>query len=277
MANLKSATTPRTPLTKVMAQMFRGLSQSRFAGHRLFAQNLKAQYSRSILGIFWEFIEPLAIALVFISLRRGGALALEDISIPYPLFVISGLLAFQVFTDSTMVHLNSIKRASNVLGHVKIHPETIVIASLLEVGFRAIFRLVIIVGTAIWFGYFSLTGTVLFLTAMLFLATLGAGIGLALAPFNVIVSDISTTIGVLTRVLLFLSAAIFPLPSDGALSVLSIANPVAVGIESSRSFLLRSEFDSAQLLLSWWAALVGFLLFGWYAFHVSLRFISGRL
>ncbi len=74
--------TRRSLLRLALREMVGGLRKSPYSAYRMFRRDIKAQYAKSVLGLAWEFIDPIAIAAVFIFLYRFRALSLPDMEMP---------------------------------------------------------------------------------------------------------------------------------------------------------------------------------------------------
>ena len=73
--------------------------------HVLVARDMKLRYKRSILGVAWSLLNPLAQALVFSFVF----VSVLPLNIPdYPLFLLAGLLAWNWFNSSLMLATGAI-------------------------------------------------------------------------------------------------------------------------------------------------------------------------
>ena len=59
-------------------------------------RDLRVRYAQTALGLLWAFIQPLATLLIF-TLIFGRAIKVETGGIPYPVFALSGMLAWSYF------------------------------------------------------------------------------------------------------------------------------------------------------------------------------------
>ena len=59
-------------------------------------RDLKVRYAQTFLGLLWAFIQPLATLLIF-TLIFGRAIKVDTGDIPYPVFALSGMLAWSYF------------------------------------------------------------------------------------------------------------------------------------------------------------------------------------
>ncbi|HJT06158.1 MAG TPA: ABC transporter permease, partial [Stellaceae bacterium] len=64
------------------------------------ARDIKVRYKQTVLGIVWVFIQPVALTTVY-SLVFGKLAKIPSDGIPYPLFLLSGLVLWQFFATAT--------------------------------------------------------------------------------------------------------------------------------------------------------------------------------
>lgn len=74
----------------LLIDMFDDVKNSKDLAWRLTVRDFKGQYRQSLLGVLWAFITPLMSALVWIFLNASGAVKIEDVGLPYPIFVFFG-------------------------------------------------------------------------------------------------------------------------------------------------------------------------------------------
>src|SRR5687768_9350454 len=77
--------------------VFAGLRRCRPMAFSIFRRDLLAEYAKARFGMLWDFVEPIVIAVVFMFLRSGGVIKYEHHAVPYPIFVIYGVLLWQTF------------------------------------------------------------------------------------------------------------------------------------------------------------------------------------
>lgn len=94
---------------KLLRSMWSDLLASRELAWRLLVRNISAQYRQSLLGYAWAFIPPLFTAMIWIFLNSQRILGITDTGMPYPVFVIIGIVLWQTFTEA----LNSPLRMVN--------------------------------------------------------------------------------------------------------------------------------------------------------------------
>ena len=95
----------------------------------LVIRDLKVRYKRSVLGFAWSFLNPLLMmivfTLVFTALQRGSIAK-------YPVFVLSGLLPWQWFSNSVMAASISIVANAGLIRKVYFPREVLPLVAILS-------------------------------------------------------------------------------------------------------------------------------------------------
>ena len=69
-------------------------------------RDIKIKYKQTVIGFLWAILQPLFLMIVF-SLFFGKALNVPSGNIPYPVFVFSGLLLWNIFSSGLSNAANS--------------------------------------------------------------------------------------------------------------------------------------------------------------------------
>ncbi len=147
----------------VVKSMISGLITGRYLAYRLFLKEIKADYSKSKFGVLWDFLEPIVLALIFILLRRGNVINAGEISIPYAVFVVYGLLLWQSFSDSITAPLQIMSRQKTLIKQIKVPPEALLLSVFFKMLFNSIFRILALLILSILMNSFSFIGFIKFL------------------------------------------------------------------------------------------------------------------
>lgn len=257
---------------QTLRDMRRGLNSAPKQGWRLAARDIRIEYVHTKLGLLWAFLEPLAIALVFIALRSNGAMEINGLVMPYSLFAVCGILIWQTFFDSLMMCLSSLERSSSLVGNYAVPPESLIFAMLYRGLFMLAMRLPIIIGLTAALGLSNFSGIAFFILMSPLAVLMGVALGLFLSPFTLASGDLKLAVGVIARPMLFLSGAIFPL--TGSLEIFRHVNPVAVMIENLRSYLVNQQFPDAAAFTSVAICVVALFFAAWFAYHRTMRVFS---
>ena len=212
-------------------------------------RNLKVAYARTELGIGWAVLKPVLTMAVF-TLIFGWLNQLPSDGIPYPLFVYSALLPWQLFArivagaGSSMITNESL--ITKVYFPRLIAPLSITITGVVDfaIGFGVLFVMM-------WY-YQSAFGSALWALPLLTIVTLGAGLGVGLwiAALNVWCRDIGHAQPFLIQLWLFATPVIYPasLIPEGW-RMLYALNPMVGVVEGFREVLLKTESHSGFMIV----------------------------
>lgn len=238
---------------------------------QLARRNIRSQYAGSSLGLVWALIEPLILASAFIFLRRSGIITVGEISLPYPVYAVCGVLVWQTCCDGITGSMNSISSMRSVLKTARIGTIDVIGSTLLSLSFFHVFRLIIAVCTAIVFGIHDPMGLVLFVALSFVSLFFGMTIGILVAPFAEIYTDIKIFVAASLRPLLFVSGVIIPIPST--FSFLHVLNPIAVSISAARNGLVDLDNVDFALLAVWGGVMLLLFCFSFSVFRRALRVV----
>lgn len=77
-------------------------------------QRIRVQYDDMLLGFFWAVARPVIMVLVFLGFRKLAD-ANVGVSIPYPLYLYSGLVVWFFFTEATVGVAMSLQRDAGLI------------------------------------------------------------------------------------------------------------------------------------------------------------------
>ena len=207
---------------------------------RLFLRSLQAGYRKTWLGYFWLLIPPLATTATWVYLHSARLLDVGTTSLPYPVYVLTGTLLWQVFSEALHSPLQQLTSAKNILTKSKIPHEALLLVGIVEVLFNFAVRLVVLLPVFIWFGTkwdlsISLASILLVPLGVLALLLLGFSIGLLFTPLGLLYEDIPRGLNLLTMFWFFLTPVIYPPPSDP--NSFLLLNPVSPLLVTTRDWL----------------------------------------
>jgi lipopolysaccharide transport system permease protein len=197
-------------------------------------RQIGVQYKQAVLGIGWALISPLVSTLVF-TLIFGRLAAIPSEGLPYPLFVLSGLITWQYFARSITSGSNSILASSHIITKVyfprMILPLSAVLAGLVDYAVNLVVLLVLMIF------YGRAPGVeLLLLPVFLLLATMiGFALSLWLSALNALYRDIGFMIPLALQSWMFLTPVIYPTALvPGGWTWLMRLNPMTVVVQGAR-------------------------------------------
>lgn len=239
----------------------------KFLIRQLVSRDFKTKYKRSILGMFWSFLNPLLTMavqyIVFSNLFR--------FNVPhYPVYLITGIVIFNFFSEATNMALGSIIGNAGLITKVYmpkyIYPLTRVLSSLVNLVISLIPLLIV----ALFSGLVPTKAYLLVPYVLVCLAVFCLGVGMMLASAMVFFRDVQFLWGVLSMIWMYLTPIFYPtdiLPQNVAW-VLKV-NPLYYFITFARTCIM--DGISPEPLVYFQCALMalGSLLVGAFVFQKS--------
>jgi homopolymeric O-antigen transport system permease protein len=225
-------------------------------------RDIKVRYKQTIFGAAWAIIQPLMMMLVF-TVFVGKMVGAGKSSIPYPLFVYSGILPWTFFSTAVSSAGNSVVASERLV--TKIYFPRILIP--LAAGGTALVDFVIAMGLlAILMCVYHIWGGMQMLLVPVvvgIIALTSMGIGTLVAAVCVRYRDVKYVLPFVLQIGLFATQNIYyPNAFQGHISALQqvarIANPMTGLITAFRAACLGGEIPWASTAL---AAAMGISLF----------------
>jgi lipopolysaccharide transport system permease protein len=237
-------------------------------------REISSRYRQTFLGIAWAFIKPMATVAIFTFVFSGLAKIPSD-SVPYPLFLLTGLLPWTLFSVAVTSGISSLTGQSSLVAKIYFPREILPFASLAASALDFLIALVFLIALMIHFRV-TLTWNLLYAVPILLieiLLTLGVALVLSLA--NVWYRDITHAAGLLLQLWMYLTPVLYPfhLVPGGTRRMMAL-NPMAGIVEGFRSAVIMGTPPEAGLLAwsfgtSLFIFLVGYCLFKRYEFRLA--------
>ena len=197
-------------------------------------RQIGVQYKQAVLGIGWAVLSPLLSTLVF-TFVFGNLAAIPSEGLPYPLFVLSGLITWQYFARAIASGSNSIWGNSHIITKVyfprMILPLSAVLAGLVDY----VVNLTVLLLLMLFYG--RTPGVeLLLLPVFLALATMmGFAFSLWLSALNALYRDIGFMIPIALQAWMFLTPVIYPTGLvPGGWTWLLHLNPMTAVVQGAR-------------------------------------------
>lgn len=253
--------------------MFDTFSEKKFLLTQLVKKDLTSKYKDSVLGILWSFFNPLLTMLVFTAIF--SMLFGKNIE-NYPVYYLSGRVAFGFFSSGTKGAMNSIRRNASLLKKIFVPKYMFAVSSVCYefvnflISFIILFVVMLLTGAPF---HFTLVFAVI---PIILLIVLVFGVGLILSICNTYFTDIGYLYNVFTLVLLYASAMFYPIEIVPAkVQVIFTLNPVYCAMSCFRQCVYGAMPDITMLLYLGVFALttlgIGILLFKLYEKKLALE------
>jgi len=245
-------------------------------------RDIKVKYKQSVLGFAWAILQPLFM-MVIMTVFFGSMLKIENEtgSIPYPVFVFSGLLFWGVFSTGLAAAGNSMVSNSNIIKKIYFPRLIIPMSAILVSVFDFLMASSIFILLLIYYQFtqdLEVNWPYLLLATpvCLVITTLATfGIGVLIAALNVKYRDFRYIIPFLIQTLLFLTPVIYPISmlQDSSARMLLALNPMYAPITLIKNAITATpiEFDLVALSL---LSNLFFLLIGVFYFRKTEAYFA---
>lgn len=228
-------------------------------------KDIKLQYRNSVLGVFWNFLQPLLtmFVLVFVFSNIFGRNSAEVVN--YPVYLLCGRLLFQFFTSSTKKAMKSIRARAGIIKKVYVPKYVYPLSVVLSNFVTFLISLLVLVVVILYFNIaginpITITANILFaIPAVIVLLFFSLGVGMILATLSVFFKDIENIYEVLCLLLFYVTPIVFTIESLGfkegstAAFILKL-NPMYGFIEMFRGAVLHGAefFTYFDMNLFWY-------------------------
>jgi lipopolysaccharide transport system permease protein len=220
-------------------------------------RDIKVKYKQTYLGIAWALIQPLGLMLLF-TLIFSKSLHINTYPIRYEIFVLSGLLLWNLFYSAVSSASESMLKNSNIIKKVFFPRLIIPSSSLLVALFDFLIAFIVFLIFCPLFGQALSWNALLVYPASLLLVLLAAlGTGIFISALTIKYRDFRYIVPFLLQFLFFASQVVYSLGSINQtwLKYLLAINPVNGAIELFRSSF-TNQFNAAIVLISTASALM---------------------
>jgi lipopolysaccharide transport system permease protein len=238
-------------------------------------RDIKVKYKQTSLGIIWALLQPLGMMLLF-TLLFSKTLKFDTRPLPYPVFVLSGLILWNLFQSSVSHAGESMIQHAGIIKKIYfprlIIPGSAVLVALFDFIMGLLIFLVFCLVYKQAFHWYTLP---YFLGGLLLLVLAAFGTGTFLAALNVKYRDFRYTIPFFLQVLFFSSQIIYPVNgiTQPVLKYLLALNPVNASIELFRCGLTGQTPDNLLLVAGASTTVVVFLA-GLYYFRKTEAYFA---
>jgi lipopolysaccharide transport system permease protein len=238
-------------------------------------RDIKVKYKQTALGLLWAILQPLLLMIIF-TWFFGRTLKIPSQNLPYPIFVFSGLLVWNIFASGLVNASNSMINNSAIIKKIYFPRLIIPVSSVLVSLFDFAMAFVLFIPLLIYYQQ-DLSWTALWAWPLALFVSIMAtlGMGCWLAALNVKYRDFRYVIPFLVQVLFFLSPVIYPvflLPYP-LLQYIQVSSPMYAAIELFRFPLTHVVPDPIFLTISL-ASGIFLLLVGTFYFRKTEDFFA---
>ena len=248
--------------------------QSRDLLKTLVMRDIRVRYKQTVLGVGWAVLQPLASMIVF-TFAFAGIPGVQTPGIPYPLFLLAGLIPWTFFMNAVTGAGTSLMAQQHLITKIyfpRVYvPASVIGTHLVDMGVG-----MILFGLVMPYYHYIPSLNLIFLPLVVLLTFAAAcGLGLIFASVTVLYRDLRFVIPYMMSLLMFASPIFYPLTmmhSRNRQLIMSI-NPVTGIVTAYRWCILGTPLDVPALLISLFATIF-VVIFGLFFFRRTERFIA---
>lgn len=257
---------------------FHELWQFRELFYILAWRDVKVRYKQTMIGVMWVLFQPLVSMIIF-TVFFGNFAKIPSQNLPYPVFVLLGLVFWGFFSTSMSHAANSFIENDQLVKKVYFPREILAFSSVVTafIDFAvslAMLGVILII--------FRITPNPAFLLMLVIgtciTAISSSGLGLLLASINIKYRDVRYIIPFFLQLMIFVTPVIYPLniirPSFQ--NLLSL-NPMTGVIDGLRTSLATGVIVHPEAILISFSASLIFLFIGLVYFRKTVAFFADVL
>ncbi len=241
-------------------------------------RDIKVRYKQTAIGILWVVLQPVVNTVIF-TIFFGNFAHIPSGPLPYPIFVLLGLLFWGFFSAALSREANSFIENEQLVKKVYFPREILPISAigavlvdfLVTLGLFILMLLIYKVPVPWLFIPYFIVGILITITTCI-------GLGLLLAAINIKYRDVRYVIPFFLQTLIFVTPVIYPTSLvRPSFQLLLSLNPMTGVIDSLRSILgTNSNPHPEYLLISAFSSII-LLLIGFMYFRRTERYFADIL
>lgn len=235
-------------------------------------RNIKNQYRRSVLGIFWTVLNPLLNMLVM-SFVFSSIFGRSGIDLDYPVYVLSGNIVFNIMRSSTAESLTCMVDNYDLLTKTRVpyevFPVSKILAAAVNFGFALIALIIVMLSRIPWGVRFHWT-MLMIIVWLPSILMFSLGISFTLSAIYVRFRDIKHIYSVFLTLWMYTTPVFYSLSSlksDTVQNVLQF-NPMLHYLNYFRDLLMGVVPSGKAHLICFGIGIVS-LVFGWLIFKAT--------
>ena len=231
---------------------------------QLVRRDLVSRYKRSVLGVAWTMLNPLGTMLIMTVVFSRVFSSVES----YPVYVLTGLIAWNFFSQTTNHCMDSTLWGSSMFGKIFL-PRTAFIVSSIGTGMVNLLISLIPLLIIMLVTKFQLHLSAIILPVpIIFIAAFSMGVGLLLSAYTMFFQDIAEMYSILLTAWIYLTPVI--IPEDTIAGILNgwllKINPLYYMVKIFRLVLYDGQFPTSSMVMIAAGISGGMLLLGWFVF-----------
>jgi len=226
-------------------------------------RDIKVKYKQTILGFLWAVLQPLFMTIVFTTFIGDSITQKTQLAIPYPVFALSGMLLWGIFSGGMSNAANSMVSNANIIKKIYfprlIIPISSILVALVDFFIAFLIFVVLLFIYQVEINYYAL----FYLPVSVFITCLSAmGVGTFLAALNIKYRDVRYIIPFLVQGLMFLTPVLYPIniSSNPIAQFILKLNPLSGALELIRGLFVGYTINYETVFISLGMSLLSLII-----------------
>ncbi|HWW62064.1 MAG TPA: ABC transporter permease [Thermoanaerobaculia bacterium] len=228
-------------------------------------RDLKVRYRQTLLGAIWVMGQPLVTMIIFTLVFNRVAKFEGDGNIPYPLFVLAGVLLWNFVSGAMSQAGNSLIGASFLISKVYFPRLIVPLSNIFVFAVDFFVAALLLIPMMLWYHVTPPVSILLAPLVVLIAAIFALGFGLWIAALNVEYRDVRVIVPFVLQLAMYATPVVYPLSRVPVrFRPLILANPMTGIIETFRSTIFGTPLLVGPLA---WSVAASVLVFVGGAFY----------
>lgn len=238
-------------------------------------RDIKVKYKQTALGVLWVLLQPLVFMFLFTFLLNSKFSADLPDGLPYPVFVLTGLLCWNTFASAVNNAGNSMVTNAPIIKKIYFPRLIIPIASIAGAFIDLAVGCILYVVALLYYKPVIHPALLMLVPVAVFLIFISSfGIGLFIAALNIKYRDFRYLLPFFVQTLMFVSPVLYPFTSFNTSSKLLFSiNPMYAPLELFRLHLTGGAPELLPILISITSSTI-FLTIGIFVFRKTERYFA---
>ena len=226
-------------------------------------KDIKIKYKQAALGFLWAILQPALMMLVFIVFRKVIFIWTGNHNVPYPLFVLSGVLFWNLFSSAITHSSNSIVNHAQMIKKIYFPRIFFPISAVLVSLFDFFMGVIVYIPLMIYYNVYPSAWLIALLPASIVLTVLVAmGVGCFFSALNVKYRDVKYIIPFAVQMLFFISPVFYShsFITNKYLLFFYYLNPITGILELIRFGLFEMPININGLIISCASTILAFFI-----------------
>lgn len=226
-------------------------------------RDIKVKYKQTALGVLWAVFQPVIMTALF-TLGFGKMLTTNaELSMPYPIFALSGFLMWNIFSSGLSNAGNSMVNNSNIIKKIYFPRLIIPISSILVAVVDFLMAFLVFIPVLFFYNCSLNLWAFVYIPLSVFFAAIATfGLGTLIAAINIKYRDFRYILPFFIQALLFATPVIYPIKiTDNKLFqwIMQI-NPMNAPIELFRASIGNNTINYQTVIISLGMSLLLFVV-----------------